>query len=234
MRIKEAKVNKPQNDIAEALSSLSRQGMFDSALDDLVKIDNKIDMRPVADAVSRLKSDLKKINSAIEKQKLDPKINIKPPDLTKIDKALNNLVVDFQALLQGVDIMERKELAKNFKKIIELLEKIAAVEWVSQGTTIMGGGGGVLAPDESGTWGYSSGTNGIVTLTGNKRVLQITAVAQEAAATITINGGDTVNLPYGSTDKVSSAITIEPKGNLVDPVIVFSSGVDSYFVEYVS
>jgi hypothetical protein len=73
--------------------------------------------------------------------------------------------------------------------------------------------------------------SGTVTLTGSKRVLQITAVALEAAGSITIDGGDTIPLPYGATDKVSSSISIEPKGNLIDPVIVFT-GTDSYFVEY--
>ena len=84
-----------------------------------------------------------------------------------------------------------------------------------------------------GTWGYSAGVSGTVTLTGGKRVLQITAIAQQAAATITINGGQDIVLPYGSTDKVSSSITIEPKGNLTNPVLVLT-GTSGYFVEWVS
>jgi hypothetical protein len=88
-------------------------------------------------------------------------------------------------------------------------------------------------PDSAGTWGYASGVSGTVTLTGSKRVLQITAVALETAGSLTINGGDTVPLPYGATDKVSSSICIEPRGNVTDPVIVFT-GTDSYFIEYVS
>lgn len=85
---------------------------------------------------------------------------------------------------------------------------------------------------EAGAWGYASGASGTVTLTGSKRVLQITAIALEASGSITIDGGDSIPLPYGATDKVSSSISIEPKGNLTDPVIVFT-GTDSYFVEYV-
>jgi hypothetical protein len=88
-------------------------------------------------------------------------------------------------------------------------------------------------PDEAGLWGYNSGALGTLTLTGGKRVLQITAVSLEVAGSITINGGDTVRLPYGNVDKVSTEITIEPKGNLIDPVIVFTD-TDSYFVEYVT
>lgn len=88
-------------------------------------------------------------------------------------------------------------------------------------------------PDEKGAWGYNAGTAGTLTMTGGKRVLAITAVAQEGAASLTINGGDAVVLPYSSADKASSAIAIEPKANLIDPVIVFT-GTKSYFVEYVT
>ncbi len=70
-----------------------------------------------------------------------------------------------------------------------------------------------------GSWGYNAGVNGTVTLTSNKRVLQITAIALEGSGTITINGGDAIPLPYGSSDRVSSSITIEPQGNLVNPTI---------------
>lgn len=89
-------------------------------------------------------------------------------------------------------------------------------------------------PDFSGTWGYAAGTNGTVVLSGSKRVLQITATALEASGTITINGGDTITLPYGGTDKVSTSLTIAPVANLTDPTIVFSSGVDSYFIEHLT
>ncbi len=87
--------------------------------------------------------------------------------------------------------------------------------------------------NNAGTWGYNSGTSGTLTLTGGKRVLQITAIALEAGGTIQINGGDTITIPYGATDKVSSSLTIEPKGNLTNPTIVFT-GTDAFFCEYVS
>jgi len=86
----------------------------------------------------------------------------------------------------------------------------------------------------TGTWGYASGTNGTVTLSGGKKVLQITAIAQGASGSFTINAGSAITLPYDSTDKVSSSIEIKPVGNLVDPTIVFSAGVDAYFIEHVS
>lgn len=84
-----------------------------------------------------------------------------------------------------------------------------------------------------GTWGYSAGVDGTVDLTGGKRVLQITAIALESAGSIQVNGGDSIPLPYGSSDKVSTELSIAPKGNLVDPEIIFT-GTDSYFIEYVS
>lgn len=88
-------------------------------------------------------------------------------------------------------------------------------------------------PDTEGTWGYAAGTSGTENIPAGARVLQITAIALEGAGAITINGGATITIPYGATDKVSSSLTIEPRGNLVAPEIVFS-GTDAYFVEYVS
>lgn len=87
-------------------------------------------------------------------------------------------------------------------------------------------------PDQEGTWGYNAGTSGTLTLTGSKRVLSITAIALGSAGSFTINGGDTISLPYDSTDKAASALTIKPMANLVDPTIIFTS-TDGYFVEYV-
>lgn len=111
-------------------------------------------------------------------------------------------------------------------------EDVTALGTLATETTLSGINGKL--PDFSGTWGYAAGTNGTVNLSGSKRVLQITAVALEAAGTITINGGDTITIPYGGTDKVSTSITIAPIANLTDPTVVFSSGVDSYFIEYLS
>lgn len=75
-----------------------------------------------------------------------------------------------------------------------------------------------------GTWSYYSGINGSVGVTG--RVVGISAYSA-LGGTLTINGGATVTLPIGV------AISIEPKGNLVNPTIVFT-GTSTYFVEVVS
>jgi hypothetical protein len=87
-------------------------------------------------------------------------------------------------------------------------------------------------PNVVGTWNYYSGTNGTVNVTG--RVLQITAIALGAAGSFTIDGGSAITLAYNGTDKTSSSIAVEPKGNLVNPTIIFDSGVDSYFIEVVT
>jgi hypothetical protein len=82
-------------------------------------------------------------------------------------------------------------------------------------------------PDVSGTWGYLAGTSGTVSVAANKRILQITAAAQPLlAASMTINGGQTITIPAGAS------VTITPKANLVAPTIVFTSTA-TYFVEFV-
>lgn len=75
-----------------------------------------------------------------------------------------------------------------------------------------------------GTWSYYAGITGSVGVTG--RVVGISAYSA-LGGSLTINGGATVTLPIGV------AISIEPKGNLVSPTIVFT-GTSTYFVETVS
>lgn len=82
-------------------------------------------------------------------------------------------------------------------------------------------------PDLSGAWGYDAGVSGSVTIGAGKRVLQITAVAGALGATMTINGGSTVTIP------ALTSITIEPRGNLTAPSLVFT-GTAAYLVEHVS
>ena len=91
-----------------------------------------------------------------------------------------------------------------------------------------------VSPDEeTGTWGYAAGVDGSPTLPANSKVLQITAMTLEAAATLTINGGDTITIPYSTANKTGSSVTITPKGNLVQPTLTFTDTA-SYFVEYVT
>jgi mannose-6-phosphate isomerase-like protein (cupin superfamily) len=68
-----------------------------------------------------------------------------------------------------------------------------------------------ITDNERGTWSYAAGVNGTV-----------------VGGTLTINAGDSVVIPAGSS------ISISPKGNITAPTIVFSAGVTSYFIETVS
>jgi hypothetical protein len=83
-----------------------------------------------------------------------------------------------------------------------------------------------ISDSERGTWGYVAGTNGTVNIAAGRRVLAIQA-RSTAGGTVTVNGGDSVSVAAGSS------LTIQPKGNLVAPTIVFSAGITSYLVESV-
>lgn len=77
-----------------------------------------------------------------------------------------------------------------------------------------------------GTWGYTAGVSGTVTLTGGKRVLGLTVTATSGGA-FTINGGATITIP------TNGSLEISPKGTLTDPVFVFTS-TTAYFIEYIA
>lgn len=79
-------------------------------------------------------------------------------------------------------------------------------------------------PDLYGVWGYIAGTSGSETVTG--RVLSISAHST-AGGSMTIDGGDSIVIP------ANSSIGIAPQGNLIDPVLVFTT-TDSYFVEFLT
>lgn len=78
----------------------------------------------------------------------------------------------------------------------------------------------------TGTWDYVAGTSGTQALPVNSRVLQISAMASTAGGSISINGGDSIPIPGGRS------VTIEPKGNLSAPSVVFT-GTSAYLVEFV-
>ena len=78
---------------------------------------------------------------------------------------------------------------------------------------------------EIGTWKYYAGVAGTVTVGAGERVIGIAAHAS-VVGTVTINGGPTITIP------VNVSVGIEPDGNLVAPVIVFT-GTDTYIVETV-
>jgi hypothetical protein len=82
-----------------------------------------------------------------------------------------------------------------------------------------------LTSTQHGTWNYMAGVNGTVNVLGRIRGI---IAHSTAGGDFTINGGDTVTIP------ANVGIEINPQGLLVDPTIVFSSGIDSYFIEYVT
>jgi hypothetical protein len=113
---------------------------------------------------------------------------------------------------------------------------IDTLEWerMTQPDTGEGGGSGMsfaefqtIVPDEAGTWGYNAGVSGTVNLSGGKRVIGIAAIATEAGASMSINGGDSIPIP----DDVG--LEMAPRGNLVNPTIVFT-GTAAYVIEHLS
>lgn len=85
-----------------------------------------------------------------------------------------------------------------------------------------------LARKFLGTFDYSSGTGGAtVSLTGGKRLMQISCKAVGSDGTVTVAGGDSITVRAGDT------FTADYYGALVNPAIVFSASMD-YYVSYLS
>lgn len=84
-------------------------------------------------------------------------------------------------------------------------------------------------PDEEGTWDYYAGTSDAALVVVG-RVIGITAATTTAGATVTINGGDPIPLPW--ITGVVTSVDIAPRANLVSPTISFS-GTASFLVEVV-
>lgn len=76
----------------------------------------------------------------------------------------------------------------------------------------------------TGAWAYAAGTSGTVTLPAGSKVLQISATSL-LGGSFTVNGGAVINIP------ANQQFTLEPRGNLVAPTIVFSTTA-SYVIEY--
>ena len=78
----------------------------------------------------------------------------------------------------------------------------------------------------TGTWGYAAGTSGTVTIPAGGKVLQISATSL-LGGSFTVNGGAAITIP------ANQQFTLEPRGNLVAPTLVFTS-TTAFVVEYVS
>lgn len=81
-----------------------------------------------------------------------------------------------------------------------------------------------ISDNEDGVWDYYAGTSGTVVVTG--RVLTISATGSLLGGTVTINSGDAIPV------NEFSAVTLEPKANLVNPTVVFT-GTDGYMIEVI-
>jgi len=73
-------------------------------------------------------------------------------------------------------------------------------------------------------WGYNAGTSGTITLSGNKKVIGITAFSS-TGGTLIINDGDSITIV------ANTALVFTPLGFLEDPTCVFSS-TSSYIIEW--
>jgi hypothetical protein len=78
----------------------------------------------------------------------------------------------------------------------------------------------------TGAWAYAAGTSGTVTLPAGSKVLQISATSL-LGGSFTVNGGAAITIP------ANQQFTLEPRGNLVAPTIVFTT-TTAYVVEYLT
>jgi hypothetical protein len=94
---------------------------------------------------------------------------------------------------------------------------------VQKVTTI--GAVGAIDAKESGDWDYVAGTGGGTEVVAGRMVGSY-FYANSATGTMTIDGGKTITI------RANVGIAINPKGNLINPVIVMSSSID-YMIEFV-
>lgn len=91
----------------------------------------------------------------------------------------------------------------------------------------------IVSTPTTSLWDYRAGVGAdTVTLVAGQRVKKITAIALGAQGTLAINGGDTITMPYDSTDHTSSSLELVPEGTLDGATIEFDAAVDSWVVEF--
>lgn len=178
-----------------------------------------------------------------------PVVNLEPQDFTDIVTAVQDL--------KGPNGPTASEIAQAVRDALTgvmpavaaqdtmmpaLLAALEKLDFRMKGVSGSGGGGS-LSPDitdrasrllgtvtvgvAAGVFGYAAGTSGTVTLTGGKRVRNISAHCT-IAGTVTINGGAAIPVPANSQFSASYDDT-----RLVNPVIAFT-GTDSYYIDFLS
>lgn len=182
-----------------------------------------------------------------------PIVEVSAPDLSEVVMAVQALkgpataeeIAEALALVLRRETPDAPSASDALTQVVDALKRLD-FRLKGGGGNMMGTGGGSVefspkgltqlasALTVSGTWGYASGANGTPSLPAAARVTQITAIALGAQGSFTINGGNTILLPYDSTDKASSSIDMLIQGTLTAPTIVFDSAVDGYVVQYVA
>lgn len=84
-----------------------------------------------------------------------------------------------------------------------------------------------VVPINVGRWGYRAGSAGTVVIPEDARLLSVAATAGDTGATVTINGGDPIEIP------ATMAFAFSISSDLFNPTIVFT-GTESYFIQYVA
>lgn len=88
-----------------------------------------------------------------------------------------------------------------------------------------------VVPDEEGVWDYVAGVSGTEIIPAGGRILGIAVSVTASGATVTINGGDAIPIPW-ITGTVQG-VEIAPRANLVAPTIDFF-GTAAYLVEFIT
>lgn len=117
--------------------------LFEKAAEKLEALNTQPDYSSLVESISSQLKELKEatnsVSTEVAKQDYSPTINVPPPDFSRLNGLLKAIPQTIDNSLKNLNNLDAEEARKNFRKIIELLEKIAAKEWVSGGTTVVGG-----------------------------------------------------------------------------------------------
>jgi hypothetical protein len=152
-----------------------------------------------------------------------------------VDISVDSLTLEADEINLSTDQVEAllSTIIGHVDGVEALLSTIDSKDFATQATLALLTG---KIPDEEGIWEYYGGTVGTVTigtkLGAGERVTGIAASVTAAGGSMRINGGDLIPIPFPPTGSSVVGADLSPRGNLVDPVIVFS-GTASYMVEVV-
>ena len=187
-------------------------------------IDHSLDVTPIAEQIGSLKSDIQTVANSLSQ--LDPKVDVKAPDLQKIEQGLITVSNNISDLFKQTNAVDSEQLKKDFKKIILLLEKVAAKEWVSQGgggtyIPLINGSVAVVNPDGTNIGG-GGGTSGGLTDT------QLRASPVPVNGTITLDAAtlaalETINAIVSGTVALDSTSLAALENIIVSGTVALDS-----------